>query len=264
MTITSMLLIGFFLGLRHALESDHLAAVATLATGQQSLLSTIRQGVAWGIGHTVTLLFVGGVVLALGARIPEQLEQSLELCVGVMLIGLGADVMRKLRRQRVHFHVHRHGNGELHVHAHSHAEPKFRAPLLPTMPPHVRKLPMLELPHAMTQHAHHHMRELPVRAMAVGMMHGLAGSAALVVLSLQSVRSVPAGLGYIGLFGLGSIVGMALLSAVIAIPLRWSGRYLTGLYRTLAAGIGLLTVGLGAWIVVSIGFIDGLLLAAPL
>lgn len=269
MTLLSILLIGFLLGMKHALESDHLAAVASLATRQHSFLSTLRQGIAWGVGHTVTLMLVGGVVLALGTAIPEKLERALELCVGVMLVGLGIDVIRKTLRQRIHFHVHRHGTGEVHIHAHSHAgssgghrEATPVAMRLPNIARHqAMNLPVidLEFDHSKSPHEHEHLRPLPLRALAVGMMHGLAGSAALILLSLQTVRSGLLGVGYIFMFGVGSVAGMATLSMVIAIPLRLSGKYLTGLYRSFTTVIGVVTLGLGALIVYRIGFIEGLL-----
>ncbi len=179
--------------MKHATEADHLAAVATLATRQGSLAQTLRQGVAWGVGHTLTLMLFGGAVLWLGQVISPRLEQALETAVGIMLVLLGADVLRRLVRDRIHFHVHRHGPRTTHVHAHSHRG---------------------EGRHADSAHRHAHPQRWPVRALAVGMMHGLAGSAALVVLALQTIPSVGLGVGYIALFGLGSIAGMALLSVV--------------------------------------------------
>jgi hypothetical protein len=265
MTLFSILIIGFLLGMKHATESDHLAAVASLATRQHSFVATLRQGIAWGLGHTITLMIVGSAVLALGTAMPEKMGRALELCVGVMLVGLGVDVMRRMLRQRIHFHVHRHG-GEAHFHAHGHAPAPSHKQVLPRLPligaQHASELPVLNLKlnHALTPHDHEHASKLPFRALAVGMMHGLAGSAALVLLSLQTVQSVPMGILYILLFGLGSIIGMALLSAVIAIPLRLSGRYLTAMHRSFAACIGLATLSLGAWMIVRIGFIEGLLL----
>jgi hypothetical protein len=264
MTVLSILLIGFLLGLKHAMESDHLAAVASLATGQHSLAATLRQGVAWGVGHTLTLAIVGGAMLLLGTRMPANLERVLELCVGLMLAVLGADVVRRVLRQRIHFHVHRHGDGEVHFHAHRHDQRHRPVPAAMRWPVvgrrEVSTLPTLQVDHRREAHEHQHGRGLPIRALAVGMMHGLAGSAALVVLSLHTVRSVPMGLGYIAVFGIGSIVGMALLSATLAVPLRLSGPYLTSMYRSVASGVGLLTLGLGLWIIYSIAFIEGLLL----
>ena len=120
MTAASILLIGLLLGMRHATEADHLAAVATLATRQNSIAHTLRQGIAWGIGHTLTLMLFAGVVFAFGQVIPPNLERALETAVGIMLVVLGADVLRRLVRDRIHFHAHRHGLETEHVHAHSH------------------------------------------------------------------------------------------------------------------------------------------------
>ena len=117
----SLLLMGFLLGMRHSLEADHLAAVATLATRSRGLRDSLRQGAAWGLGHTITLVLFGSVVLWMEAVMPRALVQGLELAVGAMLIVLGAEVLWRLLRERVHFHLHRHADGQAHFHAHSHA-----------------------------------------------------------------------------------------------------------------------------------------------
>ena len=234
----SILVVGLLLGMKHATEADHLAAVATLATRQGSLAQTLRQGVAWGVGHTLTLMLFGGAVLLLGQVISPGLGQALETAVGVMLVLLGADVLRRLVRDRIHFHVHRHGARSAHVHAHSHRG---------------------EGPHAESAHRHAHPKRWPLRALAVGMMHGLAGSAALVVLTLQSIPSVGLGVGYIALFGLGSIAGMALLSVVIAVPLRLSSGYLTRVHHAMTGLVGVFSCALGIAMVVEIGYLKALL-----
>lgn len=272
--LLSILAIGFSLGISHAMESDHLAAVATLATRQHGWPATLRQGVAWGVGHTLTLLLVGGVILILGTTIPHKLDRVLELCVGIMLVILGADVVRRMVRQRIHFHVHQHRDGKRHIHAHSHApeSPTQRLGVL-LKPSHDSSLPdftranltrigtghsAIDHQHQY-QHQHSHARAMPLRALAVGMMHGLSGSAALVLLSLQTVQSVPLGVLYIAIFGCGSIVGMGLMSVAISVPLRLSGTYITGLYRFFTAGVGVATLGLGLSMVYHIGFTEGLL-----
>ena len=251
MTLLSLLIVGFFVGMKHAVESDHLAAMATLATQRQSLSSNLRQGIAWGLGHTFTLALVGGVVLALGTRIPEGVERLLESCVGVMLVVLGIDVLNRLRQERIHFHVHRHDDGTVHSHAHSHAdEPATRLPRVTE----VDRLPILNLKNdSPPTHKHAHAHRWPMRALAIGVMHGMAGSAALVLLSLEAVASVPMGLTYILAFGGGSIAGMALLSVAIAVPLRWSSRHLTSAYRGLTIAIAVLTVCLGVSVLYSSG-----------
>ena len=238
MTLASILALGFLLGMRHATEADHLAAVATLATRSRSLRHTVLQGVAWGTGHTLTLMLCGGAVLVLGVVVPARAAQALELAVGVMLVVLGADALYRLRRERVHFHAHRHPDGVTHFHAHSHRGESA--------------------PHDPARHEHRHLRGLPGRALLVGMVHGMAGSAALILLSLEALRSPAWGFAYVAIFGLGSILGMALLSAAIAVPLRLTSRRMTRAYDGLSVAVGLATLVLGCYIVYRIGIGDGM------
>jgi len=238
--VIGILLLGLLLGMKHAFEADHVAALATLATRSQSLAQTVKLGAAWGFGHTLTLLLFGGLVLALDLVMPERLAQALEFAVGIMLVLLGLDVLRRVTRERVHFHIHRHAERIVHLHAHSHAGDT--------------------MPHNPEHHEHSHPRALRVRALLVGMMHGMAGSAALILLTLETVVSLRVGLLYIALFGLGSILGMALLSVVIAIPLRYSESGLTLAHNTLVIVVGLVTVVLGGAMIYEIGAVQGFLL----
>ncbi len=227
-----LLLLGFLLGMRHALESDHLAAVASLATRSRSLGETIRQGAVWGLGHTLTLFLFGAVVLVTDRLVPEQLARGLEFAVGLMLLALGLDVLRRLRRERLHIHPHRHADGTLHLHLHARE----------------------------ASHRHDHAHPgFPLRALVVGMMHGMAGSAALILLTLKTVQSPLTGLLYIALFGLGSMAGMAAVSTVIAIPLRLSSQRMQRLHQGLTALVGVVTLGIGGHLVWQIGMVDGLL-----
>lgn len=245
MTLLSTLLVGFLLGMKHATEADHLAAMATLTSGRQSLGQTMRQGVAWGVGHTLTLMVFGGIVLLLGKAIPPMLARSLEFAVGVMLVVLGVDVLRRLFKQKIHFHAHQHRPDVRHVHAHSHVVEAQRL--------------MAYEQHDQSGHDHVHPATMPWRALMIGMMHGMAGTAALILLSLEAVHSVPMGIAYIALFGLGSVIGMGLLSTVIAIPLRLSAKRLTWLHQDISATFGAFSFFLGATMVYQIGFVDGLL-----
>ncbi len=220
----SLLFLGFIIGMRHALEADHLAAVATLASRSTSLRHSLKHGAAWGLGHTLTLFLFGGLVLAMDSAIPADIARMLEAAVGIMLVLLGADVIRRVIRQRIHYHVHRHGSERAHFHAHSHAG---------------------EGDHAHSDHAHSHDHDFPLRALLVGLVHGMAGSAALILLTLETVESAALGLAYIALFGIGSIAGMALLSVVISVPLRFSARRLTWLHNGLQLSIGCLTLLIG-------------------
>jgi ABC-type nickel/cobalt efflux system permease component RcnA len=234
----TLLSLGFLIGMQHALETDHLAAVASLATRGHTMGDAIRQGATWGIGHTLTLLFFGSLVLFLDTVIPRTLAAVLEFMVGLMLLGLGIDVLRRLLRDRIHFHRHVHADGTVHLHAHSHSG---------------------DCGHP-TVHRHDHRRLHPfsLRALLVGMMHGMAGSAALIVLTLQAVRTPLSGIAYIALFGIGSIAGMALLSVIIAVPLRYTAHSLTRIHDGLQATVGIVTVVIGSVIVYDVGIAGGL------
>lgn len=231
MTLASVFTLGFLLGMRHAADADHIAAVATLATRSRSVGETMLQGAAWGTGHTLTLMVFGGAVLAAGLAVPERAAEALELAVGVMLVALGADALYRLWRKRVHFHAHRHTGGAAHFHAHAHQGEGA--------------------PHDPARHDHAHPRGVAGRALLVGMMHGLAGSAALILLGLEAMRSPALAFAYIAVFGVGSIIGMLLLSAAIAVPLRWSSRRLGRAHNALSAAVGLATLVLGCYIVFS-------------
>ena len=224
----TILALGFLIGIRHAFEPDHVAAVASLATRTTSLRQAARQGAAWGLGHTITLFVVCTVVMALDTAISERVAGYLEAAVGVMLVALGLDVLRRLVRDHVHFHAHRHADGVAHFHAHSH---KGEAAQTRDTKRH--------------EHDHAGARQFPFRALAVGLMHGMAGSAALIVLAAQTVDSVWLGLGYVALFGVGSIVGMAIFSAVICVPMK-SAKTLTWAHNGLQLAVGIGTALLGA------------------
>lgn len=269
MSAVSLLFIGLLLGMKHATETDHLAAVATLVTQESSPRSALRLGALWGLGHTLTLFLFGAIALVLGKTIAPRLEQSLEFCVGLMLIALGADVLRRLIQQRVHFHVHHHGTGAAHIHAHSHqGEGRHEDSL--HRHTHSRSR-LLYWPHrrpvaaraAVTQSTPPRYRRIqpggsPIRALAVGMMHGMAGSAALLLLSLQTVHSWQIGVLYIACFGVGSMAGMAILSVVISVPLKLSAGYLSALHRYMSAALGLFSCALGALTAYHIGVVEGL------
>ncbi len=223
--LLSTLGLGFLIGMQHATEADHVAAVCSMASGRTGLRAITRHGVFWGVGHTVTLLLIAGGCLLMRATISESLAEFLEALVGVMLVGLGAHVLYRLWRDKVHFHTHRHGGETAHFHAHSH-----RAEAAP---------------HALSAHEHPHRESLPWRTLIVGLMHGMAGSASLIVLTAATLDSPWSGVAYILLFGVGTIAGMAVLSAVIAAPITLTARSLTAANTTLQLAIGALTVTIG-------------------
>lgn len=216
--------LGFVLGMQHALEADHIAAVSSIAARRTNVGDIVRHGLTWGLGHTITLSLFAGAAILLGHAIPEHLAQPLEGAVGIMMVGLGAHVLWRLWRDRVHFHAHGHGDGTVHLHAHSHAEDT--------------------VPHARSTHSHAH--GFRWRSLFVGLMHGMAGSAALLVLAVSQVEKPFQGVLYIVLFGIGSMIGMGALSTVIALPLAVSARFLTWANHALQAVVGIVAISIGA------------------
>lgn len=215
--LISLLMLGFLVGMRHAFEADHVAAVASLAANSRTLAETIRLGSVWGVGHTLTLFGFGLVALTMDALIPEQVSGMLEALVGLMLVLLGADLLRRIYNHRTAPHEHPVTGGV----------PGLGGAHLVLRP---QAVPLV-----------------PGRALLVGMVHGMAGSAALIVLALQTVDSVSTGLLYIALFGIGSILGMSLCAAAISFPLRWVDSR-TGIQQGLQVLIALATVILGGMI----------------
>lgn len=216
--------LGFLLGMQHALEADHIAAVSSIAARRTNVGDIVRHGLTWGLGHTVTLFVFAGAAILFGQAIPEHLSRPLETAVGIMLVGLGSHVLWRLWRDRVHFHQHRHGDGSEHLHLHSHAGDT--------------------IPHPRSSHAHYH--GFRWKSLLVGLMHGMAGSAALLVLAVTQVADPVYGVLYVLLFGFGSMLGMGALSTVIAVPLVASARWLTWANRGLQGYVGVITIAIGA------------------
>src|SRR5258706_1113089 len=215
--------LGFLLGMQHALEADHIAAVSSIAARRTHVGDIVKHGLTWGLGHTLTLFAVAGAAILLGRAVPEHFARPLETAVGIMLLGLGGHVLWRLWRERVHFHNHRHDDGTVHIHAPSHAGETV----------------------ADVRAAHLHDHGFRWRTLLVGLMHGMAGSAALLLLAVSQASSPAASLGYVALFGIGSMIGMGALSAMIAVPIAISARWLTWVNRGLQGAVGTLTVAIG-------------------
>ena len=231
MTPLATLGLGFVLGLKHAFDSDHLIAVSTIVTRERSPWRSLWIGLFWGLGHTLTLLLVGLVVLGMKQQIPTPVEMSLECLVGLMLVGLGVATLVDCWRHRVHVHHHEH-DGTTHAHFHTHAES--------------------------ATHSHAHRLRLGIKPLLIGMLHGLAGSAALMLIVLASIPSPSLGLAYIGIFGAGSVLGMGLIILILGFFFSYVIRRLLDASFTLRLATGALSAILGAWIVIDIGFIQGL------
>ncbi len=210
--------VGFLLGARHALDADHLAAVSTIIATQRDPKASGLVGAWWGVGHTATLLLAGVVCIALGLRIPPAWAILCETTVGAMLLLLGGSLAWTLWRDRWHVHRHLH-DGRAHLHLHTHRTE--------------------------AGHGHDHGGRPFLKPVVVGMVHGLAGSAALLLLVLSTVRTMWEGLAYIAAFGLGSIVAMGVIGALMSLPVIWStGRGQQALAAVQAAAC-LSSIGLG-------------------
>jgi hypothetical protein len=196
--------LGLFLGLKHATDADHVVAVTTFVSGQQSILRSCWIGAFWGLGHTLSLALAGLIVIALNVAIPVWVAERLEFLVAVMLVGLGVRVLIKSWR------------GTLAGHAHEHSHDHLSRPLL------------------------------------VGMVHGAAGSAALMLLVLSTIRSPLEAFLYIVVFGFGSVVGMLAISLLLALPLHWASRRVGASYRPIQMAAGLFSCVFGLYLGLSI------------
>ncbi|MEO7539519.1 MAG: urease accessory protein [Pyrinomonadaceae bacterium] len=221
---------GFLMGLKHATEADHLAAVSTIVAERKSILSSALIGGFWGLGHTISLFVAGVYVLLLDFQISGTAERRLELGVGIMLTLLGLNVLRKLRHGgSLHFHTHEHG-GHVHAHPHLHEDAEINEP------------------------ATHHNFRFNTRAVLIGMMHGLAGSGALMLLVIPTIESKALGMIYVTIFGIGSIGGMMLMSFLVGLPFHLTASKFNSLNLLLQSGAGCVSVILGLWIIYEKGF----------
>lgn len=226
--------LGFFLGLKHATDADHLAAIGTIVAERKSLWSSAIIGGFWGLGHTISLLTAGIFVLLLNFEITERTEKILEFGVGIMLTFLGLNVLRKIiQGAKIHFHTHEHGAREhAHPHLHEHAEED-------------------------EADSHHGFKFSP-RALFIGMVHGLAGSAALMLLVIPTIQSRAVGLLYILIFGFGSIGGMMLMSFLVGLPFHLTASRFNRFNNLLQGVAGLVSIVFGLMIVYEKGFTEGL------
>lgn len=204
MSELSILALGFLLGLRHATDADHVVAVSTIVSRERRPLAALAVGAWWGLGHTLTLVSVGGAIVLFGLVVPPRFALALEFSVALMLIVLGA-----LNMQRAFAGVG---------------------------------------------------RAWRLRPLMVGLVHGLAGSAALALLVLASVHHAGAALLYLGIFSAGTVLGMILLTGALFLPLAAAARRFASLERSLARATGAFSVAFGLFLAYHIGFAEGLLL----
>jgi ABC-type nickel/cobalt efflux system permease component RcnA len=223
----TLLGLGLLFGLKHATEVDHVVAVSTIASQQRNVLRSALVGALWGAGHTASLLIAGVIVLCLRIAIPESVSRWLEFGVALMIIGLGTAALWRALRTRSDFHVHKHSHGGVsHVHIHFHeAETRHQA----------------ERKHS------HAVATVGVKPVLIGMMHGLAGSGALTLLVLTQIGSVWVGFLYLAIFGLGSIVGMLLMSGLIGLPFALTSRDVSSLHHRMQLTAAVVSIAFGLW-----------------
>src|SRR5260370_6192180 len=262
-TILSLTSLGFFLGVRHATDPDHVIADSTIVTRQRTIRGALLIGSLWGVGHTLTIVVVGGAIILFSIVIPPRLGLTMEMAVALMLIVLGmwnlTGILQHIREiltsgggraRRLHQHLHSHGD-YVHSHPlgsgpgqHGHREDQTPPAWLD------RQLGRLGLYQVL-------------RPLVVGLVHGLAGSAAVALLVLALIRNPWWAIAYLLVFGIGTIAGMMLITAAIAAPLAYASSQFSRVERHLRVASGLLSLGFGLCLVYQIGVVNGLLTGHP-
>ena len=231
---------GFLLGMRHATDADHVIAVTTILNRSRRFLDTTLIGALWGLGHTVTVVVVGVLIIGFNVVIPPPVGLAMEFAVALMLIGLGilnlTGGLRSITERLtppapIHAHDHAHG-GQSHGHLHGHGEARG---LVATFG-----------------------RYQLIRPVVVGLVHGLAGSAAVALLVLATIQDTGTALVYLVIFCIGVAAGMALLTTVIGLPFMVSGRRSAQINRWLTIGSGIISLGFGLLLAYEIGIVGGL------
>jgi high-affinity nickel-transport protein len=259
----AILLIGFFLGMRHATDPDHVIAVSTIVSRERSLSRAALIGAFWGVGHTITIVVVGAAIILLNLAIPPRVGLTMEFSVGLMLILLGilnlTGAMKWVSEKfspahpqvsGEHAHIHQHGS-RVHYHWHSHQ---------PTMDHHGEELAApkwLREPFAKLGIFH------SLRPLLIGIAHGLAGSAAVALLVLSAIRDPRWGVFYLLIFGIGTIAGMILITLALSLSFTYAGTRFAWVNRSLVTASGLLSLGFGLFLSYQIGFVDGLFTDHP-
>lgn len=217
-SILAVLGIGFVIGLYHAIEADHLAAVSAIVSEKKNVFTSAIVGGLWGLGHTISLFVVGLLVIFLKVQISESVEAKLEALVGGMLVLLGLNALRKIfQSEKIHVHEHTH-EGDTHAHVHFHQDEA-------------------------SEKSHH---GLSSRSIFVGMVHGLAGSAGLMLLVVPTISSPVLAMLYILLFGVGSIGGMMVMSLLMSLPITFTADRFDILNKGIRVFAGLFSLVWGA------------------
>jgi len=263
--LLSIVALGFFFGMRHGTDRDHVIAVSTIVARHRSITHAAVIGALWGVGHTVTILAVGSGIVVFGWVIPARVGLSMEFSVGLMLILLGILNLSGLwqwmttavapyalhpQGATIHSHVHAHGD---YVHTHPHAHH-------PEMHPHDPARTPLSW---FDRHFHELGVFQAVRPLVVGLVHGLAGSAAIALLVLTTIRNPKWAIAYLLVFGLGTIAGMMLITGALVLPFAFSSRRFSRINSGLRLASGMISLCFGLYLIYEIGFVNGLLTGHP-
>lgn len=262
-SVTSLLFLGFWLGMRHATDADHVIAIATIVAKQRRLRGAALIGAAWGVGHTLTITVVGGLIILLGVTIPPRLGLAMEFAVGIMLVALGILSLTGLnlgRRAAPHQSVTAHGHDHMHLdHAHAHAHGDY----------------VHSHPHGHDHEPHGHREDLTpiarldrswfgatslyalLRPFVIGIVHGLAGSAAVALVVLAAIRDPIWAMAYLLLFGAGTVAGMMVITTALSAPFALTASNLPRFNWNLRVAAGLVSFGFGLFLIYDIGFAQG-------
>ena len=230
--------LGFLLGLKHATDADHVVAVATIVSEFKNAFRSLWVGASWGIGHTVPLLILGTIILAFKEVVMESYEDVasyFEFGVGVMLVFLGLQVYWTLRKGRLHIHHHDH-DGDTHLHIHGTHE--------------AEEAPTVQRQHGIFNPGKPFFR---MKSFVIGLVHGLAGSAAVMLALLPTIDSFFAGLAYLLLFGVGTVLSMSIITIVLSVPFAVSGSY-ENLNRIISGVAGSVSIFFGIALMSDISF----------
>lgn len=256
--------LGFFLGMRHATDPDHVVAVTTIVARHRSVRSSAVIGGVWGVGHTLTILLVGGGIIIFDWVVTPRAGLAMELAVGVMLVVLGVMNLTGTTQRLhdaldaasgadgAHVHVHAHAHGD-YVHTHAHAHEPDQHSHAPD------RTPLAALDRLLGTFGLYQM----LRPLLVGIVHGLAGSAAVALLVLTTIHSPRWAVLYLLDFGVGTIAGMMLITALIGLPFALSGERSARLTRGLRVASGVMSLAFGLFVAWQIVFVNGLFTGHP-
>lgn len=243
----TILLLGFLLGIKHATDADHVIAVTTIVSRARKLRHAAMVGVTWGIGHSIMIIAVGVMIILFHVSIPLRLQLLFEFVVAIALVLLGllniSGMTKWLLASYNGLHSHFHSHDRVHVHVHAHENPRLQEP---------------------ASHAHisefvsqHGILQL-IRPLLVGIIHGLAGSAAIALLVLGSISDASTGFLYLGIFSVGTIIGMTALTTLLGIPIVAGSKKIARFDHTVTLIAGCVSILYGLYFGYHIGVTEGL------